>query len=313
MNTVQPNKFFDQAAMLIDEVQAEFNKHVIMDADDRAALLGTAVLNRSTLIEGDPGTGKTHGAKVLAQMIQGTFARIQGSPDLLPSDIIGNNYLDPRDNSYQFRKGPVFSNVVLLDELNRSQPRSQTALLEAMGEGQVTVNGITMPTGNIVVVATQNPNEIAQGTYPLNVAQKDRFVSGIELPGFSAETMVQVHSLSGEPVRAVATVEQFVVAGKATREFVVVPNELVVDAAKMVVAVRNDRDVESSSSALSGARAHASILELAQAHALLDNRRNVKREDIVFGALYALPHRVGLTIDADMSGGTAQQVVNRHI
>ena len=150
---------------------------VIVGKEDVIDLLIVAILCEGhVLIEDVPGMGKTMMARALARSIAATFARVQGTPDLLPSDIVGVSYYNQRQSAFEFRRGPIFSNVVLVDEINRATPRTQSALLEAMQERQVTVDGDTMPlSAPFLVIATQNPIEL-EGTFPLPEAQLDRFL-----------------------------------------------------------------------------------------------------------------------------------------
>src|SRR5215510_4875884 len=160
------------------------------------------------LVEDVPGVGKTTLAKALARALAVTFTRVQFTPDLLPTDILGSQVLNPKDGTFSFQKGPVFTNVLLADEINRASPRTQSALLEAMNESQATVDGVThaLPVP-FFVVATQNPADY-QGTYPLPEAQLDRFLLriGVGYPGSDAELAMLVARRSTDPLSKVNAV-----------------------------------------------------------------------------------------------------------
>ncbi|MGH2502096.1 MAG: AAA family ATPase, partial [Ktedonobacterales bacterium] len=169
-----------QAVARVQEVAQRVRANVgrvIVGKEGVIDLLIVAMLSEGhALIEDVPGMGKTVMARALARSISASFARVQGTPDLLPSDIIGVSYYNQRQSEFEFRRGPIFANVLLMDEINRATPRTQSALLEAMQERQVTVDGATMPLdAPFLVIATQNPIEL-EGTFPLPEAQLDRFL-----------------------------------------------------------------------------------------------------------------------------------------
>ncbi|WP_341361070.1 AAA family ATPase [Georgenia sp. M64] len=253
------------------------------------------------LVEDVPGVGKTLLAKTLARTVDGTVRRIQFTPDLLPSDITGVSVFNQDTHTFEFRRGAVFANVVVGDEINRASPKTQSALLEAMEERQVTVDGRThhLPSP-FIVMATQNPIEM-EGTYPLPEAQRDRFMARISMgyPSASAELrMLDTHSAHDplaelEPVTDAATVADLVqevqrlYAGAAVRQYVV----------DLVAATRTSRYLRLGASP----RAGLHLLRAARAHAALRGRDHVLPEDIQELAVPVLAHRLLLAGEAELA------------
>ena len=202
---------------------------VIIGKDSVVDLLLTAIVARGhVLLEDVPGTGKTLLAKTLAKSIDGSFARIQFTPDLLPSDITGINYYRQKEGEFCFQRGPVFSNIVLADEINRATPRTQAGLLEAMEERQVSVEGVTYSLeAPFLVIATQNPLETL-GTFPLPEAQMDRFLMKLSmgLPGKEEELQMMERFLKEEPLEHIGSVvakEDVIALQKKSKEIYIHP------------------------------------------------------------------------------------------
>src|SRR2546428_7814182 len=202
--SLQPRR----AAELLEQVEG--NIHRVIVGKDRVVRLALAglVSGGHCLLQALPGTVKTMLARALATSVGGTFRRIQCTPDLLPSDITGSSVFNQKELTFEFVPGPIFANIVLADEVNRATPRTQSALLEAMGEGQVTIEGVTRALGRpFFVIATQNPGEF-HGTYPLPESQLDRFILAAEMgPPTNAEAMeVLARREHGDPIAELRSV-----------------------------------------------------------------------------------------------------------
>jgi MoxR-like ATPase len=282
---------------------------VIVGKEDQVRLLLTAMLARGhVLLEDLPGMGKTVLAKTLAQAIGGTYNRVQFTADLLPSDVVGLHVFNPRTNEFELRRGPVFADVLLADEINRATPRTQSGLLECMEERQVTIEGVTLPLpSSLLVIATQNPIE-SEGTYPLPEAQLDRFLFRLALGYGSREDAREIlRRFRGqsplEQVHAVVSPDEIAALQRETTAIHVSPavEEYVID---LTEATRNHRSVEVGLSP----RAMLALLRSAQAAALLDGRSYVLPDDVkqVFPPLAV--HRIRLSMEAELHV-TEQEVI----
>lgn len=275
---------------------------VLLGSPEPIAVAVDAFLARGhVLFEDVPGVGKTLLAKALARSIGGTFGRVQGTPDLLPSDMTGISYLDEERRSWVFRPGPLFNNVVLVDEINRATPRTQSALLEAMAEGQVTVDGTTHPLPDpFLVIATQNPQNDDPGTFPLVAGQRDRFAVSLSLglPGRAAELDL-IAGVGGTPaldhLQPVADLEQWVGLRDAVDGVFVHPN--VASYALDIVDVVRTR---SNSQQPISPRAALGTVQLARAHALAAGRDHVRPDDVQSVAVAALSHRIADATNDDL-------------
>lgn len=283
---------------------------VIVGKDKDIGLLVTAVLaGGHVLFEDVPGTGKTVLAKSLAASIGGATTRIQFTPDLLPSDVTGLSIYNQQKSTFEFRPGPIFANVVLADEINRANPRTQSALLEAMGERQVTVDGITHILAEpFVVIATQNPVE-QQGTYPLPEAQLDRFLVRLSLgyPTIAEEAEIVERQALAHPLTSlssVLTLAQLVELQAQVRAITVKP-ALSRYMAALCAATRNHPDLTLGASP----RGTLGLYRCAQAKSLLEGRNFATPDDVKAVAVPVLAHRLQLTHQARFSNKTAVQVV----
>ena len=299
--------------MKIEEFAAAIQKNiaqVIIGKQDAVELLLVALLSEGhVLLEDVPGVGKTTLAKTLAKSIAGSFSRIQFTPDLLPSDVTGSSLFNQKQQEFEFRPGPIFHQIVLADEINRATPRTQSSLLEAMQEKQVTVDGVTRPLpAPFMTIATQNPIEL-EGTFPLPEAQLDRFLLQIELgyPTFEQEDEILERYQRQDPLTQVGSVvsgDEIVGYQAQVREIHV--NEEVRH--YMLNIIRATREHEFTELGVSP-RGSLALFRASQALAAIRGRDYVIPSDVQHLAPTLLTHRIHLSAQTRLRGRTPAQIV----
>jgi MoxR-like ATPase len=292
-------------------------KKIIVGQDEMVRLIIAAILaDGHVLIEGVPGVAKTMTAKLVAKSVNAGFSRIQFTPDLMPSDVIGTPVFNPREAVFEFKKGPVFSNIILVDEINRAPAKTQSALLEIMEERQATVDGKTYPmAAPFMVIATQNPVE-QEGTYRLPEAQLDRFLFKIVVP-YPTETeemsiLSQFHAMGNSTalsiINAALTGEQIVGLRQQIKNQII-EDKLLQFIAKLVHQTRNHKSIYLGASP----RASLAIMNASKAIAAMMGRDFVTPEDILSVATPVLRHRIILSPDKEMEGITEDEVIKQII
>ena len=290
---------------------------VIVGQEQIVDLVLTAVLaNGHVLLEGVPGVAKTLLARLVARLIKADFSRIQFTPDLMPSDVLGTTVFNMKTNDFGFHQGPVFADLVLVDEINRAPAKTQAALFEVMEERQVSIDGTTHQMGELyTILATQNPVE-QEGTYKLPEAQLDRFLMKITMGYPSLEEEVDIlerhHANASlvklESLTPVLTKEELL-SLRRLMEHVFVDRTLLQYIALIVQQTRTSKAVYLGASP----RASVAMMQACKAYALLQGRDFVTPEDIKFVAPYVLQHRLILTAEAEMEGYSPVKVTQRLI
>jgi MoxR-like ATPase len=300
----------------VNAVRAQIKK-VIVGQDEMVKLIIAALLaDGHVLIEGVPGVAKTLTAKLVARSLAVNFSRIQFTPDLMPSDVLGTPVFNPREASFDFKKGPLFSNIVLIDEINRAPAKTQAALFEVMEEKQITVDGKTYPMqAPFMVLATQNPIE-QEGTYRLPEAQLDRFLFKVVVP-YPSETeelaiLSQFHSMGNtDVVSAIEPVIQGsqIVAIRKQVKTLVIEQKLLQFIARLTHQTRNHKSIYLGASP----RASLAIMNASKAIAAINGRDFVTPEDILEVIPSVLRHRIILSPDKEMEGISEDNVLKQII
>jgi MoxR-like ATPase len=285
------------------EILKEEIRKVIVGKDEEVELMAIALLyNGHILLESVPGTGKTMMAKSFASAIGGAFSRIQFTPDVLPSDVTGIQFFNPKVQEFVLRPGPIIANIVLADEINRATPRTQASLLEVMEERQVTIDGETVKLNEpFMVIATQNPVESQQGTFPLPVAQMDRFFMKLKVgyPDYEEEKrIIQLHrgNVSKTAIQQVYTpleIEQLKAA--VTETFI--SNDIEDYLLTIVRKTREHNQIELGISP----RGTLALIKAAQGKAFLNGRTYVTPDDVKTVAPFVLGHRIVLSIEGSLT------------
>jgi MoxR-like ATPase len=292
-------------------------KKIIVGQDEMVKLIITALLaDGHVLIEGVPGVAKTLTAKLVARSLAVQFSRIQFTPDLMPSDVLGTPVFNPKEGSFDFKRGPLFSNIVLIDEINRAPAKTQSALFEVMEEKQITVDGKTYAMQPpFMVLATQNPIE-QEGTYRLPEAQLDRFLFKVVVPYPSEneelEILNQFHRLGNtDVVSAIQSVlhgDTIVRVRKVVKE-IVIDHRLLAFIARLVHQTRNNKSIYLGASP----RASLAIMNASKAMAAINGRDFVTPDDILEVVPPILRHRIILSPDKEMEGVTEDSVIKQII
>ncbi len=302
-------EIIERIAQTADKIKANIGK-VLVGKDDAVELTLAAVLSGGhILVEDVPGIGKTTLARALASSLDCAFKRIQCTPDLMPSDITGIHYYNQKSGEFEFRAGPIITQILLVDEINRATPRTQSALLEAMGERQVTIDEATIPLPDpFLLIATQNPIEL-QGTFPLPEAQLDRFLLRLNLgyPGESEEEEMLLRFQGANPLkdlRAVARAEEIIEFQEGVQQVYVDP-VLRTYLVRLVQANREHQEVELGASP----RATLGLYRCGQALSAIRGREYVTPDEIKLLAPFALAHRVILKPQARLRERTPQNII----
>ncbi len=302
---MDPSFVYKITKSIVDEV----SKIIVGKLDIINYILIALYSGGHVLLEGVPGVAKTLMAKTIARTFNMTYSRIQATPDLLPSDIIGTFVYDPKTGEFRPRKGPIFANIVLFDEINRASPRTQSALLEAMQERQVTIEGVTFKLPEpFMVIATQNPIEM-EGTFPLPEAQLDRFLLKVIVDYPSREESIEIlrriHFIEEFRVNAVADASD-VLKIRVMLPHVRVSREVMDYIVSIVEESRKHPHVRLGGSP----RASIALYLCSKARALIEGREYVIPDDVKYVAYPVLRHRIILKPEAELEGITTDQVIS---
>ncbi|MES2588992.1 MAG: MoxR family ATPase [Bacteroidota bacterium] len=300
----------------VNHVRQELKKFIIGQEQMIELLMTGIFCNGHVLLEGVPGVAKTLSAKVLAKAFAIDFSRIQFTPDLMPSDVLGTSVFNMKDTTFFFKKGPIFSNIVLIDEINRAPAKTQAALFEVMEERQITYDGTRYPMEfPFLVVATMNPIE-QEGTYSLPEAQLDRFLFKIKIfhPELDQETEILKRYRSNIKTPSLDSIQPVFTAQEIQKiqdliENIIIEDHLLSYIASITHKTRNHGKIYLGASP----RASLSMMKSSKALAAIRGRDFVTPEDIQFVSTHVLNHRIILTPEAEMEGTTAEEIIQEII
>ena len=308
-------KYYDREELNVEpireiaqEVLSEVSRVIVGYGDILQQLFIALLVNGHVLLEGVPGLGKTVMAKTFAKTLGISFRRVQFTPDLLPADITGTKIFDQNEGAFVLQKGPLFANIVLADEINRSAPKTQAALLEAMAERQITIEGQTLPLDKpFMVVATENPVEM-EGTYPLPEAQLDRFVMKLWLdyPEKEEEVDIMRRQISGESpsVEAITNGEELI-AAQNLMNMVYIDDRILKYIRDIILKTRNHPQIALGC----GPRASLVLMKCSKARAAILGRIYVTPDDVRALIVPALNHRILLKPEAELEGLDVKTVI----
>jgi len=319
METPNKAKYYDREELNVEpireiaqEVLSEVSRVIVGYGDILQQLFIALLVNGHVLLEGVPGLGKTVMAKTFAKTLGISFRRVQFTPDLLPADITGTKIFDQNEGAFVLQKGPLFANIVLADEINRSAPKTQAALLEAMAERQITIEGETLPLEKpFMVVATENPVEM-EGTYPLPEAQLDRFIMKLwlEYPEKEEEVDIMRRQISGESpsVEAITSGEELL-AAQRLMNMVYIDDRILKYIRDIVLKTRNHPQIALGC----GPRASLVLMKCSKARAAILGRIYVTPDDVRSLVVPALNHRILLKPEAELEGLDVKTVIKNII
>ena len=318
-NSIEPKTYFDQRTDLshvkqsIEEIKSEIGKIIVGQEKMVELLLAAIFANGHVLIEGFPGVGKTLTAKILSRTIAADFSRIQFTPDLMPSDILGTSIFNYKTSEFEYKQGPIFSNIILIDEINRSPAKTQSALFEVMEERQVTMDGTKYKMSDpFLIVATQNPIEL-EGTYRLPEAQMDRFLFKItvDYPALTSEVELLRRAHNGNGADSIDQIAKVLSSDKIAEyrdltSKVIVEEKLMHYIAEIVNKTRYFKDIEIGASP----RGSLAIMAAAKAIAVIKGRDFVTPDDIQYVVDPILSHRVTIAPEREMEGVSPSKIIN---
>jgi MoxR-like ATPase len=312
------NEKIERESAFVDILTSEMNKVIVGQKDMIERLLIGLLGNGHILLEGVPGLAKTLAINSLSKAVQGSFSRVQFTPDLLPADVVGTMIYNMKENDFSIKKGPIFANFVLADEINRAPAKVQSALLEAMQERQITIGDTTFNLEQpFLVMATQNPVE-QEGTYPLPEAQVDRFMlkTVIDYPKLSDEQSIMRQNLNGNftAINPVVSIDQIIKAREATNE-VYMDEKIEKYILDIIFATRyperyNLSQLKSLISFGASPRGSINLAKAAKCYAFIKRRGYVIPEDVRAIVYDVLRHRIGITYEAEAENISSVDIIN---